>query len=166
MQLLSAIFLSVSLTSASEVKLMESFDHDKITGTWLVAKRNAQLLKKSYRCVKVELVHAGEGKDFVMHGNWIDEEQTVHNNTFIVIEDQSHPAQFVFKSDVEKIALSFLGSDYTNWAVAFGKVLLKESYFVAYRKLPADPAFAPAIEEVLRANNVGLDFLTIDHSNC
>lgn len=54
-------------------------------GTWLVARRNAQLLEKSLRCVRVELIQNGADDDFTMLGRWIDEKCVLVTFSFVMM---------------------------------------------------------------------------------
>ncbi|XP_022653636.1 uncharacterized protein LOC111247224 isoform X2 [Varroa destructor] len=141
----------------------------KVTGTWRVWKRNTHLIEQTstVRCIEVEIEHdENSGDIFKMLVKWIDPNNGNLNISFYVVDDRSHPARFFFKADQHRIALSVLGTDYNNWAVAYGMLGLKESYFVAARKLPLDDAALTDVESIISKNQVSKDFTVVDHSSC
>ncbi|OQR77493.1 hypothetical protein BIW11_07062 [Tropilaelaps mercedesae] len=167
--LLVASFGVLQLIRAEEVILMEPFDPLKMLGTWYVWKRNVHLTDQTSnaRCLRVAIEHDGSSGDiYKMVVKWLDPNNGNLDVSLFVVDDRSHPARFFFKSDEHKIALSVLGTDYDNWAVAHGMLGLKDSYFVATRKLPLEGAALGDIENVLNKNQVSKDFVIIDHSSC
>ncbi|XP_037508580.1 uncharacterized protein LOC119385119 [Rhipicephalus sanguineus] len=135
--------------------LMENFDPAQVEGIWYTVERTGALYNDSATCTKYEVKHEN-GRIYEVVLNYKDKSNAIVKNTFRVVEDSDHPAQFFFADkDDQKVAVRFLGSDYKNWNVCFGYVYGNiPVYGIGSRTPVLDPKYMEEAKAVLKKNDI------------
>ncbi|XP_028966839.1 apolipoprotein D [Galendromus occidentalis] len=146
--------------------LMESFDPEKIQGTWYVIRRNLELFD-SVKCIKFDLKHDSKIEDlYALTTHWINSKSDYLETRFNIVDDRAHRARFFFESQRDKLASITLGTDYDNYLVGFGVNGVRETYFVASRTKTLTPEHNAAANEILVKNEVVRDWVDVSHDGC
>ncbi|KAK8780910.1 uncharacterized protein LOC144125128 [Amblyomma americanum] len=151
----AATFLTLSGALGQKVILMENFDPAQVEGMWYVVQRTASLYNDSAGCTTYNAKHK-DGAIYEVEVDYMGKSNAMVKKMLRVVEDSDHPAQFYFADqDKRRVAVSFLGTDYKNWNVAYGYVFEGVPvYGVSSRTPVLDPKYLEEANEILKKNEV------------
>nr|XP_050044922.1 uncharacterized protein LOC126541998 [Dermacentor andersoni] len=138
---------------AQKMILMENFDPEQAAGIWYSVERTGTLYNNSATCTMYEVKHK-DGMVYEVELTYRSKSNTMMKNTFRILEDSDHPAQFFFADqDNQKVAVRFLGTDYKNWNVCFGYVYGNiPVYGISSRTPTLDPKYLEEAMAIMKGS--------------